>query len=330
MSNPDLNFSWGDTDGVREIILNMYADNKKMSEYSLMNIDKGYPPHEGDPNLIAEIKKLIARLTNKDYKHVIITNGATNAICAALSAMSPSEIFINDRFFSLYPGIAAQFTKNVHFLNIKNSTLQNSDNSVAIVDNPSNPRGEIISNIHSVPTNKLGVIWDAAYWSPTYVPNLNSRSILPHDVMVGSISKLTGINGIRIGWFATDDDELYKKAAEYITLTLCGVSALSQDLAYSILKHVNMEKFYAESAQLIQDNKNEMAKLSQLFNGQQVPEIGMFIYWQADKELINKINNLGVTFTSGTSVGGHENEIRINLGRKRHLTKNLVEILKKL
>jgi aspartate/methionine/tyrosine aminotransferase len=330
MNNPDLNFGWGDTDGVREIILNMYADDKNKSDYCFININQGYPAHEGDPKLIEEVKKLIKNLTKKDYKHVIITNGATNALCASLSALSPSEIFINDRFFSFYPGIAKQFSENLHKTNLNQLTAQYKKDSVVIVDNPSNPRGEIVSAISSPSENIPSVIWDGAYWSPTYVPNLYKLPIINHDIMVGSLSKLTGINGIRVGWLATDSDEIYQKSVDYITHTLCGVSALSQELAYSILKHVNMEKFYAQGAQLITENKDEISRLSPLFGGQTVPEMGMFVFWKAEKDLLEKIKNAGVTFTSGTSVGGTEDEVRINLGRKKYLTKNMVDVLLKL
>lgn len=329
MTDPDLNFGWGDTDGIREIILDMYADNKKMSDYSLININQGYPAHEGCPKLIEEVKKLAKNLTGKDYKHIIITNGATNALCASLSAIAPSEIFINDRFFSFYPGIAKQFSENVNFLNLKESAFHHADNAVAIVDSPTNPRGELISEIKSLSSGKLNVIWDGAYWSPTYVSDFKEKKVLEHDIMVGSISKLTGINGIRLGWLATDDDSIYKNAVDYITHTLCGVSALSQELAFSILKHVNMEKFYAKSAQLISENKDEISRLSPLFGNQKVPEMGMFVYWKADKDLIEKIKSLGVVFTSGTSVGGTEDEVRINLGRKKYLTKNMVDLILK-
>jgi aspartate/methionine/tyrosine aminotransferase len=330
MNNPDLNFGWGDTDGIREIILNLYSDNKKGSEYSIINIDQGYPPHEGDPKLIEEVKKLIKNLTNKEYAHVIITNGATNGLYATFSAISPSEVFINDRFFSFYPGIAKQFSKKVHFLNLKESSFAHEENSIVVIDNPSNPRGEIITNVNSLSENKLNIIWDAAYWSPTYVPDLYQKSIVQHDFMVGSLSKLTGINGIRLGWVATDNTEVYKKIADYVTHSLCGVSALSQDLAYSILKHVNMEKFYAQSSQLIQDNKNEISRLSTLFDNQSVPEMGMFVYWKVDPKLLEKIKDMGVVFTSGVAIGGTEDEVRINLGRKKHLTKNLVDLLLKV
>ena len=246
-----------------------------------------------------------------------------------MSAIAPSEIFINDRFFSFYPGIATQFSKNVHFLNLKESAFHHADNSVAIVDSPTNPRGELISEIKSAGSGKLYVIWDGAYWSPTYIPNFKEKKVLEHDIMVGSISKLTGINGIRLGWLATDDDSIYKNAVDYITHTLCGVSALSQELAFSILKLVNMEKFYAKSAQLISENKDEISRLSPLFGNQKVPEMGMFVYWKADKDLMEKIKNLGVVFTSGTSVGGTEDEVRINLGRKKYLTKNMVDLILK-
>jgi len=49
-----------------------------------------------------------------------------------------------------------------------------------------------------------------------------------------------------------------------------------------------------------------------------------------DAELLKKIKDAGIIFTSGSFIGGTESEVRINLSRKRHLTKNLVDLLKKI
>ena len=324
----DLNFAWGDTDGIREIMLSLHSTS--VTGMDLMNLNQGYPPHEGKSNLIEEIGKLIKNLTKKDYKHVIITNGATNGLCAALSSLSPKEIFFNDRYFGFYPGIAKQFCNNVQSISLKDSAFHHQSNSVVIIDSPSNPRGDLILEAQSLSAGPISVIWDSCYWSPTYVQNLDKTPMPAHDIMVGSFSKLSGINGIRIGWLATDSDSIHEKALDYITHNLCGVSGLSQDLAYGILKNVNMEKFYAKSAQLVQDNKNELSGISRLFGGQKIPDLGMFAYWQADSDLLKKIKELGIVFTSGVSIGGTENEVRINLGRKRELTKNMIDKIKTL
>jgi aspartate/methionine/tyrosine aminotransferase len=328
MNNPNLQFGWGDTDGIREIMLNLYPSDFESSD--LFSLDQGYPAHEGHPELIEEIKKLIKNLTKKDYKHVIITNGATNGLCASLHSLSPKEIFINDRYFGFYPGITKQFSRNVQSIPLKDSSFHHQSGSVVILDSPSNPRGDLITELDSLSATTPKVIWDAAYWSPTYVTGLDNMPMPTHDIMVGSLSKLTGINGIRVGWVATDSDEIYAKAADYVTHNLCGVSGLSQDLAKRILTHVNLEKFYSQSNQLLQDNKNELSSVANLFGGQPIPDLGMFAYWNADDLLLSKIKEAGIVFTCGSSVGGNKNEVRINLARKRHLTKNLVDILKKI
>lgn len=328
MKVPNLNFGWGDTDGIREIMMRLYPTAHENSD--LLSLDQGYPAHEGHPELILEVKKLVKDLTKKDYKHILITNGATNGLCAALHSMSPKEIFINDRYFGFYPGITKQFSGNVQSIPIKDSAFHHQSGSVVIIDSPSNPRGELITELDSLSANPLQVIWDAAYWSPTYASGLDKLPMPAHDIMVGSLSKLTGINGIRVGWIATNSDSLYEKANDYITHNLCGVSGLSQDLARRILKHVDLETFYAQSNQLIQDNKSELSRVSSLFDGQKIPDLGMFAYWKADDLLLSKIKESGIVFTCGSTVGGNKNEVRINLARKRHLTKNLVDILKKV
>lgn len=333
MNNPDLNFGWGDTDGIREIMLDRYSKDvpsKPTMGSDIFNLDQGYPAHEGSPELISLVRNLVKKLTKKEYKHILITNGATNGLCAALSALSPEEIYINDRYFSFYPGITKQFAKKVYSIPLKSSIITPHPKAVAVVDSPSNPRGELFIELETASNSKMDVVWDAAYWSPAYLKSLHITPVPEHKIMVGSLSKLTGINGIRLGWIAVDDDSHYEKALDYVTHNLCGVSALSQELAISILKHVNLDHFFSDSSSLIDDNKNEFSKVATLFGNQKIPDLGMFLYWTVDAELIKKIKDAGIIFTSGSFIGGSENEVRINLSRKRHLTKNLVDLLKKI
>jgi aspartate/methionine/tyrosine aminotransferase len=333
MNNPDLNFGWGDTDGIREIMLDRYSKDvpsHPKTGTDIFNLDQGYPAHEGNPELILLVKDLIKKLTKKEYKHVLITNGATNGICATLSALSPEEIYINDRYFSFYPGITKQFAKKVFSVSFKKDIISHHPDAVAVIDSPSNPRGDLIIDLETASDTKIDTVWDAAYWSPAYVPSLQNMPMPEHRVMVGSLSKLTGINGIRLGWIATDEDAVYEKCLDYITHNLCGVSGLSQDLAISILKYVDLDRFFSDSASLLADNKSEFSRVSSLFGNQKIPDLGMFIYWNVDPALLQKVKNAGIIFTSGSFIGGKENEIRINLSRKKHLTKNLVDLLLKL
>lgn len=319
-----FDFSWGDTRGIREIMLR-HAAFLRVSNMPWENF--GYPPHDGNANLKNEINNLIKKLTGSTYKYVLVTGGATHALNAFVAAMrTPATKFMytNKLYFSRYPGIA----QNLGLTHIKTDKVNPTMGDVGIIDSPSNPLGKL-----SPDGNKTNIIWDAAYYSPTYCglgDPLKCYPVVPkHIAMAGSLNKLTGVNGIRIGWLATDDVLLYEKALAYITSNLCGVSQPSQYAAHQILTKVDMDKFFKESKLLVDSNKTEMQRLEYLFGYQEMPRHGMFVLYEIDEKLKKLFEKASVLVMPGSQCGDDRDSVRFNLGNPNQLTKDMISAILK-
>lgn len=318
-------FSFGDTRGIRDIMLKHSCH--LFSDFSLNLQNCGYPPHEGNGYLIDQIKILIKDLTGKDYKYVIVTNGATNGLNAYLYAKKTpltTDLITNKLYFMFYPGIA----RNAGLTHIpSNEKYTPNDYSLRIIDSPSNPLGILCKSNAS-----RNVVWDAAYFTPTYCGfrGDSSRGNMPyitpkHDAMVGSLSKLTGLNGLRVGWLATNNRNIADKALEYVTHDLCGVSYPSQIIAENILDCVSLDAFYIESKKMLDDNKDQMSRLNHIFNNQEIPKIGMFALFEVDSSIKRLLNKASVKTMPGSSIGDTRDSMRFNLGNSTIATKSMVD-----
>lgn len=317
-------FSWGDTRGIREIMMKMIHEQNLT--YNVPWDHFGYPPHEGDGKLIQYTRQLIKDLTKKEYKHVLITNGAThglNAYIYAAADFRTETLLTRPLYFPFYPGIAT----NNGLIHKTSETVTPGKFQLGIIDSPSNPEG-----IVTFGGQKERRVWDAAYYSPTYCGESNNQcypGIPEHEAMVGSFNKLTGINGLRTGWFATDDGNLYKSAYNYITHSLCGVSSPSQYMTLQIIKYVDLNTFYKESKGLLDYNREQIARLDHIFSGQIIPTRGMFALFEVDEKLKLLLEKASVKTMPGSSCGDTRDSVRINLSNSAISTKAMVDAVLK-
>jgi aspartate/methionine/tyrosine aminotransferase len=189
-----------------------------------------YPPMNGDADLINLIKPMVS------HQNVVVTNGAKQAILAAMYALQKvdpnlTQIFHQVPYWPTYPTLAE--LSNLSFATLNNSvTMLNRGVFARILTSPNNPDGNI-----EPPSSVRWDIWDAAYASPIY----GWDRIVPHHKMsVWSAAKLFGVSSYRIGWLATADKELARHAAEYVEKTTSGVSVPSQRFLYHFLGNLNV------------------------------------------------------------------------------------------
>ncbi|KAK0586723.1 hypothetical protein LWI29_011381 [Acer saccharum] len=103
-----------------------------------------------------------------------------------------------------------------------------------IVTSPNNPDGFIRQ---SVVNRSQGIlVHDLAYYWPQYTSISFPAN---HDLMLFTVSTITGHAGMRIGWAIVKDKEVAKKMAKYIELNTFGVSRDSQLRAAKVLKVVS-------------------------------------------------------------------------------------------
>jgi aspartate/methionine/tyrosine aminotransferase len=340
MSQPKYqhDFSWGDTRGVRQV---MDAELKRIGLHVVpQDLGKfGYPPHEGYPELIAQVRKLIKDLTGLEHKHVLITNGATHGLNAYVYAakrmhghrVSVTGLVTRNLYFPFYPQIAA-VNGLEHRRYSPNFDGQPSMEDVGIVDSPSNPEG-IMSRGG---LTGIRVVWDAAYHSPTYCGmekdgKLVCPDIYPvHEAMVGSLNKLTGINGLRVGWLATNSWSIYSDALYYVETTLCGVSGPSQEYATKILERIDLQPFYSQSKRVLDGNRDELQRLGYLFGGQPIFPYGMFALLEVDDSLKDLFEKASVNVKRGKDVGDERESVRINLANTNESMRAMVDAVLKI
>lgn len=312
----DLGF--GNAVVVRQAFLNNYEGNIiTFSNDTLSNFN--YPPFEGDLELINITKQLIKKQIDKDYKYVMLTNGATGAICVALSALKSIGIEYcytrNAPWYTHYPKIieAAGMSHNYKL-------RQYYDSTVALIDMPSNPKGLLVTPDLF---NKKMIIIDGVYLNKIYTNNIY---IIPeHDIMIGSYSKLTGLNGSRIGWIATNKRSLYELLKIKITAHYCGISMASTEILKSMLINFNWDLFEINAKNYLNDNKEEMSKLQKYFDYTEIPENGMFYYVPIDKKCKELLTKSSVGFINGEKLGVSDSFGRLSLGQDRSITKNAIK-----
>lgn len=324
--------TWGEAVVIRQAFLEQVKDLPiSFGSEELQSMD--YTPFSGDERLIEETKKVIKRLTGSTYKHIFITNGAAGGCTIALRAYSRSGRCVGaitnpPPFFSLYPSM-------IHSAGLRHVTSQKNYEGewryVVLLDSPSNPSGEI----PSVPSWAIteDIIWDAPYHSPAYMSLTLPPP--PHDVMVGSYSKLTGLNGLRLGWIATDDDHLAGIVEKLVGAEYCGLSRPSLVILLNILDEFNKDfdhcwgTFERSAKAKLDLNRGEWSKLEKYFHGTTVPINGMFYYAHIDQACKKLLDKAGVLYQVGSKCGTSDDFGRFNIGQDPKLVMAAVKAVLK-
>lgn len=316
----EFNLAWGHSVAVRQAFLETYHGNMIVfSHDALMKFD--YPTHEGDAELVEITRNVIRRQVGRSYKHVLLTNGATGGVVISLRAyFEQGKSWCLTRkapFYVRYPDmIAASGLTQVD----ESGYLPDEINTVVLVDIPSNPLG-IRTPIEWYPS--MPTILDGVYYSPIYMPRL--EHLPEHDVMVGSYSKLLGLNGIRIGWIATDDSLLYERLKVLVASEYCGLSIPSTEIIKNTLFEFNWDQFERSAKSRLDCNREEWSKLERFFGGTEVVPVGMFYYAPMDRKCKSLMEESNVIWTKGSDLGTHDGFGRFNLGQDPALIKRAVQ-----
>jgi aspartate/methionine/tyrosine aminotransferase len=270
----------------------------------------------GNFKLIEHVKDFLFKTTNIRYDYVLITAGANQAINLLLRVYHSFGInmcYISDLCYPYYP----------HILKRNNFTKAGSNEKrlfIDLLDYPSNPEGKFRNELSD------DVIWDSVYYNDVF---MNCKMKEPkHKVLCGSMSKVFGLAGIRIGWIATQNYFLYERCFEENKFETCSVSKLGQDYAVSVFEKVDYNQFSLEARNKINNNRDELNKIKYLLGDAEVPQNGMFYCGYADKATCSIIERVGIQ-TITLKQEQNADIIRFNLAQDNQITANAVKDLLK-
>ncbi|KAE9617449.1 hypothetical protein Lal_00034732 [Lupinus albus] len=186
--------------------------------------------------LVNYIRKLHDTVGNAvtEGKYIIFGGGSTQLLSAAVYALSPNssaspaKVVATAPYYSVYR-TQTQFFNSRDFSYEGDTTLwkniSKNDNTrfIEFVTSPNNPDGKLNKGL--VQGSNVKTIYDRAYYWPhfTAIP-----SPADDDLMVFTISKLTGHAGTRFGWAIIKDKEVYEKMLNYVGLNTMGISREAQ------------------------------------------------------------------------------------------------------
>ncbi len=318
----EFKFCWGEPYCVKEALKHYY----KKKYHAYVDIDSvKYQPYDGDPELIKLTKQFVKETTGIEYKHLIITNGTTSALNIVLRSLQRRHgyktCYIHKYHFSFYPTIISKNNYQQKIGLYQNHELELSQKNVlAMVDSPSNPMGDFLLYTD----NYNNIIWDSVYHNPVFI---NTIPVKPdHRANCGSYSKCFGITGARVGWIATNSDEDYLLFKEENMYETCSVSYLSQNFVLDLMQNTDIDAFMKSSRYRVNNNREMFDRICYLFDGQAVPENGMFYAVWASPYTVKLLDKLNVK-TIQMDALGNDKFLRFNLAQTNDLTKRAIRYI---
>jgi aspartate/methionine/tyrosine aminotransferase len=282
-----------------------------------------YPLFSGNKELLEELQVL------HPNKHVVIANGAKQAIAASLYAFKEIEDYTSAHVpaphWVSYPTMLKSARLDRELVNDGRELYKYLTIDTAL----NNPDGRIA-------TDAVDIL-DCAYSHQVYGYNMGVMS--KHRVSIWSAAKLYGLSGLRIGYAVFDDIVLAQKAALFVEITTSGVSAISQQYMTQVLKYTRqhpneVNQLYKEARAILNRNAdmfNEyIAPYCSIIKGASTDRRGMFAYFKANdaKKFDKALKESNVMVVSGSACGEKEDGwYRMSLGHRQELTTEALEKL---
>ncbi|KAH1260642.1 Tryptophan aminotransferase-related protein 4 [Glycine max] len=222
--------------------------------------------------LKAHIRNVHASVGNAitDGKYIIFGAGATHLLNAAVHALSskasssPTKVVASTPYYPVYKEQTEFFNSEDYKFN-GDTSMWNNDTSnstfIELVTSPNNPDGHMKKAVLQGQFVKR--IHDLAYYWPHFTPIVAPAD---EDLMIFTLSKLTGHAGSRFGWAIINDEAVYKRMLTYMDLSTYGVSRETQLRVMKLLKVVlsgNGREMYEFGHNTM---KNRWSKLSKVLS----------------------------------------------------------------
>lgn len=315
-----LNMASGDADFVR-IALMSQVWSKKFG-VNIWNDEGEVSLSEAHAKLALQTNIVCGNFYGKQYKHVIITNGATGALNTVLRVLTSitSDVYYGEPTCSHY----RELISRAQGYAIPYSPDEPVEEScVFLIDSPSNPKGEYWQ-VDALKLAERFFVWDSSFYGEAFGKD---RRIPLHDIMIGSYGKFLGLNSCRVGWIATDDDALVEKLRKDVKLESVGVSLPAMTTVSDILNATNLGLLVKQAGATLDANREELSRLKYLLNSE-VPENGMFWTGVLDSKA-RKLIDQAASYRELYSKDGNK-VVRLNFGRSSYAIKNFVNTVLRL
>ena len=301
----------------------------------------GYTQSQGSPSLQQEICNLYE---NVEPNQVLVHSGAEEAIFLFMHAVldASDHVIVHwpcyQSLFEVARSIGCQVTlwqaREENGWSLDPDELQQylrPNTKAVIVNTPHNPTGYLMAPdvfqeiIRFCRDQGILLFSDEVYRESEY----RRQDRLPaacdlgaHTVSLGVMSKTYGLAGLRIGWIATQNTEIYDRMAALKDYTTICNSAPSEFLAELALRH--REKLAARNLKIIADNLDLLdpffARHADRFAWQR-PRAGSIGFPQLIGENVadfckDLVENTGVLLLPGSLYEDPGNHFRIGFGRK--------------
>ena len=265
-------------------------------------IDFKYPNPEGDLELLEQLHKVYPQ-----YSYIIVTNGATQALCGALEYFSHSSKYLT--FFKPY------WSRIPTIVNRAGLIYDENINANRLIVHPNNPNGSLADE------GATAQIWDGAYYNPFYPVYVDCKPVKA-ECAIFSASKLFGVSGYRIGWICTNDVKIAEYVTDYVDNTSVGVSILSQKEVAGIIRHIrsgHYNKYFEKAKKILEANHVFLEKQLGCYLDT-LNSYGLFGWFKVkDFEKFNDaLFNAKISLMPGKAFGAvEEGYYRINLGARQ-------------
>lgn len=310
------------------------------SEEKLKELWLGYTESLGSPTLREEISRIYDSISPDQ---ILVHSGAEEAIFTFMqAALEPGDHLIvhwpcYQSLFEIASSIGCQISnwearvENNWELDVDELRILVQPNTKAIVINtPHNPTGYLMSPEtyrevwQFAQSRGIFLFSDEVYRESEYDPSEKLTAgcdLGKFGVSLGVMSKTYGLAGLRIGWIATQNRDLYQKISHLKDYTTICSSAPSEFLAELALRH--REKLADRSLEIITGN---LALLDVFFARHPdqfswiKPKAGPIAFPQllgqdVDSFCDRLVKELGVMLLPGTVYDHPGNHFRIGFGR---------------
>ncbi|XP_050367034.1 tryptophan aminotransferase-related protein 4-like [Argentina anserina] len=210
--------------------------------------DKAYISQELE-RLIRKVHDIAGNAVTQG-RYIVVGAGSTHLLNAAVQALSsssndssdslsssPASIVVTIPYYALYETQTEYFQSVNYKFEGDGSLLKNiSDGSKRVIEfvtAPNNPDGKLNNANFEGPNS--AAIYDRVYYWPHFTPIPTPAN---DDVMVFSISKLTGHAGTRLGWAVIKDEAVYQRMLHHTLISNLGISRDAQLRAMKLLNVV--------------------------------------------------------------------------------------------